>query len=91
MGKVICVIYSIVGIPLCLVAFQTVGNKINNMLTSWFSRSSLTRGVVIPQICLVFLVFLYSFSGAAIFASFESKLVVFNKDTSKGHFESSSL
>ena len=70
-GKIVCVIYSIVGIPLCLVAFQTVGNKINNLLHQWFSKSTLTRGVVIPQICLIFLVFLYSFSGAGIFATFE--------------------
>jgi len=70
-GKIVCVIYSIFGIPLCLVAFQTVGNKINNLLHQWFSKSTLTRGVVIPQICLIFLVFLYSFSGAGIFATFE--------------------
>lgn len=71
LGKMICVVYSIIGIPLCLVAFQTVGNKINNLISQLFSKFTVSRGVVIPQICLIFLVFLYSVSGAGIFSVVE--------------------
>ena len=85
LGKMVCVVYSIIGIPLCLVAFQTVGNKINNLLSRWFSR--FTSGVVMPQICLIFLVFFYSLSGAGIFAAYEgnfiTKIFIFNLKTPK--------
>jgi len=73
LGKMVCVIYSIVGIPLCLVAFQTVGNKINNLLSRFFSR--FTTGTVKPQLCLILLVFFYSMSGAGIFAAYEGMIL----------------
>jgi potassium channel subfamily K protein 9 len=78
-GKLFCMIYALIGIPLCLVMFQAVGERLNSF-TSWFiqvfKKTLRFKKHEVNQTELVFvggfLAFLIVFGGAAIFTHYEN-------------------
>lgn len=77
-GKAFCMLYAIVGIPLCLVMFQSVGERLNYLasLTLEFVKKSLkVKRPEVNQtemvICAISMAFITIISGAIIFHHYE--------------------
>ncbi|VDM17506.1 unnamed protein product [Hydatigera taeniaeformis] len=77
-GKIFCMIYALPGIPLCLVMFQSIGERINTLITRFLRRiiSLLNcKSQTVSQTHLIFVsanvVTIVLTAGAAVFAQYE--------------------
>nr|CUU97852.1 hypothetical transcript [Hymenolepis microstoma]CUU98953.1 hypothetical transcript [Hymenolepis microstoma] len=78
-GKIFCMVYALPGIPLCLVMFQSIGERINTLITRLLRRLiSLLRckNQTVSQSHLIFVsanvVTIVVTAGAAVFAEYEN-------------------
>ncbi|EUB62608.1 Potassium channel subfamily K member 9 [Echinococcus granulosus] len=77
-GKIFCMVYALPGIPLCLVMFQSIGERINTLITRLLRRiiSLLNcKSRTVSQTHLIFVsanvVTIVLTAGAAVFAQYE--------------------
>ncbi|KAM7541997.1 hypothetical protein Aperf_G00000010465 [Anoplocephala perfoliata] len=78
-GKIFCMVYALPGIPLCLVMFQSIGERLNTLITRLLQRLiSLLRckNQTVSQTHLIFvsanIMTIVLTAGAAVFAEYEN-------------------